>query len=93
MTENADTNKRNIWLRGFFMLLMVFAIHVSGTLIFAVTVIQFVLTLLNDTPNARLVSLGRSLGKYLQQIVNFMAFATEKIPFPFNEWPSGDQAD
>lgn len=93
MTENAGTNKRNIWVRGFLMLLMVFAIHVSGTLIFAVTVIQFVMMLLNDTPNARLVALGRGLGEYLHQIVTFLTFATEEIPFPFSEWPSGDQAD
>jgi len=90
MTENTDTsaNKRNIWARGFFMLLMVFAFQVSATLIFAVTVIQFVMMLLNGTANARLISFGRSLGVYFQQIVNFMTFVTEEIPFPFNDWPS-----
>ena len=90
MTENTDTsaNKRNVWVRGFFMLLMVFVFQVSATLIFAVTVIQFVMMLLNGTANARLISFGRSLGVYFQQIVNFMTFVTEEIPFPFNDWPS-----
>jgi hypothetical protein len=92
MNENSDTstNKRNIWIRGLFMLLMAFAFQVCGTVIGIVTVIQFVMTLLNDTPNARLVSFGRSMGRYLQQIVNFLTFATEEIPFPFNDWPTGD---
>jgi uncharacterized protein YpmS len=92
MTENSDAtkNKRNIWIRGFFMLLMVFAFQVTATVIFVVTVIQFVLMLLNDTPNARLVSFGHSLGRYLQQIVYFLTFATEEIPFPFSDWPSGE---
>lgn len=92
MSENADTttNKRNIWVRGFFMLLMAFAFQVSETVMFVVTAIQFVMMLLNDTPNARLVSFGRSLGRYIQQIVNFLTFASEEIPFPFSDWPSGE---
>jgi hypothetical protein len=93
MTENSDTTtgKRNLWARGFLMLLMAFAFQVSGTVMFVVAVIQFVLTLLNDTPNARLVSFGRSLAWYMRHITNFLTFATEDIPFPFSDWPSGKE--
>lgn len=88
MTENADTAiKPNIWARGFYMLLMTLAFQVSGTVLCVVTVIQFVLALL-DTPNDRLIAFGRSLGRYLQQITNFLTFAVEEIPFPFSDWPS-----
>ncbi len=92
MTENTDTpaSKRNIWIRGFYMLLMVFIFHVSGTVMFVITVIQFVLALLNDIPNDRLITFGRNLGRYLQQTASFLTFASEEIPFPFSEWPSGE---
>ncbi len=92
MNENSDapTNKRNIWVRGLFMLLMAFAFQVSGTVMCIVTVVQFVMMLLNGTPNARLVSFGRSLGRYFLIIVNFLTFATEEIPFPFSDWPASD---
>ena len=92
MTDNSDstTNRRSIWVRGFFMLLMIFIFQVSGTVMFVVMIIQFVLLLLNHTPNARLVSFGRSLGRYMQQIVNFLTYASEEIPFPFSDWPSGE---
>lgn len=92
MNENPDTttDKRNIWMRGLFMLLMGFASQVCGTVICIVTVFQFVMMLLTNTPNAHIVSFGRSLGRYMQQIVNFLTFATEEIPFPFSDWPSGD---
>jgi len=92
MNENPDTpaNNRNIWVRGLFMLLLILAYHISGTVIFIVTVIQFVLKLLSDKPNVRLISFGRSLGRYLQQIVNFLTFATEDMPFPFSDWPTGE---
>ena len=89
-TPDTPTNRRNIWIRGLFMLLMGFAYHVCGTVLCIVAVIQFVMALLNDTPNARLVLFGRSLGRYLQQIAHFLTFATEEMPFPFSEWPSGN---
>jgi len=88
-TSDIPTINRNIWMRGLFMLLLVLAYHVSGTVIFFVTVIQFLIMLLNNKPNARLVSFGRSMGRYLQQIVDFLTFATEELPFPFNDWPAG----
>lgn len=92
MTENSDVpnNKRNIWMRGLLMLLMAVAFHVCMTVLGIVAVIQFLITLLNDTPNVRLVSFGRSMGSYLRQIVNFLTFATEEMPFPFSEWPAGE---
>lgn len=86
----APTNRRNIWVRGLFMLLMAMALHVSGTVLFFISLIQFVLMLLNDNHNARLASFGRSLARYFQQIVNFLSFATEDVPFPFNDWPASD---
>jgi len=56
--SDASGNKRNIWLRGLFMLLMAFAFHVCVTVVGIVTVIQFVMMLLNDTPNVRLLHLA-----------------------------------
>ena len=91
MSEYSDKPaiKRNLLVRVLFMLLIALAYHVTGTVMFIVLIIQFVMVLLNDEPNVRLVSFGRSLGRYLQQIVNFLTFATEEIPFPFNDWPAG----
>jgi hypothetical protein len=90
MTGHPDASgyKRNIWMRCLFMLLMGFAFQVCGTVLCVVTVVQFVMVLVNSVPNARLVSLGHGLGSYLRQIVNFLTFATEEIPFPFGDWPA-----
>ena len=92
MNENdiTPTNKTNLLIRVLFMVLMALAYYVTGTVIFIVMVIQLVMVLLTDAPNDRLVLLGRSLGSYMQQIVNFLTFATEEKPFPFNDWPAGD---
>lgn len=91
MNEDFDSHsKRNIWIRLIFMLLLGLAFQVCGTVLCFATVIQFAMTLLDGVPNARLVSFGRSLGNYLRQIVNFLTFASEDMPFPFREWPAGE---
>lgn len=79
---------RNLLVRGLFMLLMLVVFHVCGTVLGIATVIQFVLTLISGTPNERLIVLGRNLGCYLRQIVDFLTFVTEIVPFPFSDWPS-----
>lgn len=92
MDENSSAagKRPNIWIRAIFMLLMALAFHVCVTVLGIVVVIQFVMVLLNGTPNMRLIAFGRSMGNYLRQIVDFVSFATEEMPFPFNDWPAGD---
>lgn len=86
----APTNRRNIWIRGLFMLLMALVLHAAATVMFIIAVLQFLLVLMNDKPNERLVSFGRSLARYFRGIVDFMAFTTEEIPFPFSDWPASE---
>ena len=86
-SEPSD-NKVNVWLRGLYMLLMMLVLHVFGTVLVVVAIIQFVIVLMNESPNERLVTFGRNLGIYLRQIAHFLTFASEEVPFPFSEWPA-----
>ena len=92
MNETPDTpnQDRSIWMRGLFMLLLVLACHISWTVACIVSVIQFAIMLLSGKPNDRLAAFGGSLGRYLQQTVCFLTFATETKPFPFSDWPVDD---
>jgi len=90
MAQNAsDASKEgNIWLRGVFMILLAMLYSLAGTVLFVVVVLQFIFVLLSSAPNTRLLAFGRSLGSYVQQVVNFQTFNTEEKPFPFSDWPS-----
>ncbi|MBU1213943.1 MAG: DUF4389 domain-containing protein [Gammaproteobacteria bacterium] len=90
ITESSG-HKRNIWMRGLFMLLMGLAFQVCGTVLCIVTVIQFAVVVLGGEPNVRLLSFGRNLGTYLRQIVAYLTFAAEELPFPFSEWPTSGE--
>jgi hypothetical protein len=87
---DADITPRPVWRRALFMLLMALAYQMTMTLVFIVTVMQFVLLLLSGTANEPLLVFGRSLGRYTQQLVEFLTFVTDIMPFPFSPWPSID---
>jgi len=90
VTDTPGTSdKRSIWVRGLLMILMAVAFHISGVLLATGAVIQFVLALATNAPNARLTAFGRALGLYLSQVASFVCFTTEEAPFPFSSWPSG----
>lgn len=86
--ENEATTGNNIWLRGLFMIFFGILYSLAGTVLLVVAMLQFILVLTGSALNARLLSFGRSLGSYVQQIVNFQTFNTEEKPFPFSDWPS-----
>lgn len=88
-TSATGADKRSLWLRGLLMILMALAFHVSAIVLAVAAVIQFVLAAVTNGPNDRLIALGKSLGLYLSQVAAFVCFATEDLPFPFREWPSG----
>jgi hypothetical protein len=81
---------RSIWMRGLLMILMAVTYQLVSALLLCVAVIQFVLALVSDGPNARLMGFGRSLGRYQGQVANFVSFAADEPPFPFADWPSTD---
>ena len=85
---NETSTANNIWLRGVFMILFGILYSLVGTVLVVVAVLQFILVLTGNAPNTRLLTFGRSLGSYVQQIVNFQSFNAEEKPFPFNDWPS-----
>jgi nucleoside recognition membrane protein YjiH len=79
---------RSIWVRGLKTVLMALTYQLASTVLLAVAIFQFAWALINETPNQPLIRLGRSLGRYQNQIARFVSFDTETVPFPFSEWPS-----
>ncbi len=84
----STTKEPNFWVRGLYMLLMGLAFQVAAGILCLVAVTQFLFALFTDAPNQRLAALGQGLARYVQQLVEFLTFATEELPFPFNDWPS-----
>ena len=86
-TDNTPQGKHPLLARLLYMILMGIIFQICGTLLFALAAIQFVLAVITDAPNPRLARFSQGLGSYLRQIVWFLTFASEELPFPFNDWP------
>ena len=55
----------------------------------AITAIaQLGLTVLAARPNADVARFGAGLAAYSRQIIEFLTFVSERIPYPFSEWPT-----
>ncbi len=51
------------------------------------TLLQAILTLLAGRPQSDLARFGNALGQYARQIIEFLLFASDTLPFPFRDWP------
>jgi hypothetical protein len=38
-------------------------------------------------PGSELARLGRGLGSYARQVIEFLTFASDIVPYPFGAWP------
>ncbi len=81
---------RGTWLRLVFMVLFAVILYISKIVLFAVAMLQFLSTLFTGDRNERLTDFGENLGRFIYQVVRFLTFNTDDMPFPFADWP-GDQ--
>ena len=92
-----QTRKKNLtnpttWMRLVYIILFVIAFYVAMFVLVAVVVVQFLFKLITGESNEHLRGLGRSLGTYTYEIIAFVTFHTDEMPFPFASWPEGAPA-
>ena len=92
-TMDDDTKEnlsaRGTWMRLVYMVLFAIAFYVSEFVLVFVVVIQFLFKLISGAALQALTQLGQSLATYVYQIILFMTFKTEDMPYPFSPWPKG----
>jgi uncharacterized membrane protein len=95
MTNNIMHNIKDssIWKRGLYMLLCAIFYSIAEVVVFAVVIFQFILKLFTGETNKRLLKLGQSLATYIYQIVQFLNFNSEHLPYPFSGWPRAEPKD
>lgn len=92
--ENSETETgQSIWVRGLYMLLFVLFYSVAEIVMGVVVIVQFGYRLFNEENHPRLLRLGAAIASYVYQVLRFLSFNTEKMPFPFSDWPEGEAAE
>ncbi len=85
--ENGNQVPESIWLRGLYMLLFGLLYSVAEVVLWTVVLVQFIYRIFNDETQPRLLELGASVAQYIYQVLRFLSFNTEVMPFPFSDWP------
>lgn len=85
--ENGNQVPESIWLRGLYMLLFALLYSVAEVVLWTVVLVQFIYRIFNDETQPRLLELGASVAQYIYQVLRFLSFNTEVMPFPFSDWP------
>ena len=80
---------RSTWMRLLYMILFVVAFNVAELVIAFVVLTQFLFKLMSGRPLDQLIVLGDSLSSYIGEIVRFLTFRSEDMPYPFVKWPTG----
>ena len=94
----SDEVKKNLthgdaWLRVFFIIVFAFVYWVVNWVLAAVVLVQICWSLITANTSERLREFGASLGEYLRQIVRFITYNSEDMPFPFADWPQPDEQE
>jgi hypothetical protein len=76
-----------VWRRGLFMLLILFGVAISQTVLYAIALVQFLWMVFAAERNGFLAQFGRSLGLWLAEAVRFLSGDSEDKPFPWKAWP------
>ena len=85
-TKENLTN-RNVWARLLYMILFAIAYVIAETIVFLISLFQFLTVLFTAQANVVVLRFGTNLSAYIYQILQFLTFNDESLPFPFSDWP------
>ena len=74
-------------LKILYLILFYLIFRITDLVLLLVLLIQTILNLVSGEPSQSIKEFGKSLGVYLQQISEFLSYASEEKPYPFSDWP------
>ncbi len=81
-----DPGRDNLGMRFIYMLLIAFMLSISQTVLTVLTVVQFVVMLVNNGErNARLADFGTDLGIWMAKAARYQSAASEVKPWPWTD--------
>jgi Domain of unknown function (DUF4389) len=93
MDNRSEPRTENVWLRLVFMVLFAMAFNITEFVMFVVACLQFLSKAITGRILRNGAAFGQSLATYAYDIVRFLTFRTEDMPWPFAPWPDGAPQD
>lgn len=86
-TNQPKYDKDGHWLRIMFAIMFYIIYKLADLVVAFIAVVQILFTVFGDEPNPKLKKFSGELSLYIQQILQFLGYASERKPYPFAEWP------
>lgn len=83
--EQFEAEEDQIGMRLIHMILIWFMIQLAQTVLGVVTIIQFIILLINKAPNDRLADFGTDLGVWMAKAARYQTAASNVKPWPWTE--------
>ena len=80
------------WQRALYMILFGVVGYAVLLFVFFLAVVQFILVVINGAKNENLCRLASRINSYLTQILDFLSFTTDNVPFPFSSLPKPSES-
>ncbi len=80
-----DRDWTDILTRGLLMILFGFLGWAALVIGFALSFVQFIVSIVTEEPNPTLGKAVSGIGKFLTQVFNFLSFETDEKPFPLSD--------
>lgn len=84
-----NVKKKSTWMRLLYMIVFAVLFNIAELAIIVVVIIQFITKLFTGGVHQRLQEFGDSAAQYIGEIIRFMTFQSEDLPYPFGDWPKG----
>jgi|GEM_PF-2132791 len=91
--SSSPFKSKSTWEKLLYLLLYAICFNVAEIVMWAITIIQFITTILTGSPLRQLQVFGSSLSEYLKQVADYLTAAKDEKPFPINAWPTSAKQD
>ncbi len=83
---NIFRERKDVWLRGLWMLVFAAFFGVAETVLLVVAVVQFFWMLFAGERNARIAEFGQGMALWMADVARFQSGASDARPFPWAKW-------
>ncbi len=88
-TIKENVTQQSTWMRLVYMVLFAVIFNIAEFVITVVVVVQFLFKLFIGRANENLSALGQSIASYVYEVIAYLTFHTDDMPYPFGPWPNG----
>ena len=81
--------KQGKWIRLFWMVSFSLVYYLSMTVLWLIVFFQFLFVLITDKRSENISHVSLGFRNYMVQILDYLTYHSEEKPFPFSDFPKG----